>query len=105
MNNILERINGTSINCSNDQNHHDSIHNSNIGKHNFPDSSRIIAAANALKAEFNLSLFGFDVIIPSICNNPINDNIINNDVNELVIIDVNFFPSYKEVWLNTFKNI
>ena len=79
---------------SSDHIHHD--HNIN-SKHSLPDSARIIEAANALKAEFNLSLFGFDVIIPSNSNNNISNDSNSNDVKELVIIDVNFFPSYKEV--------
>ena len=85
---VFGKVNGTS--CSSDHIHHD--HNIN-SKHGLPDSARIIEAANALKAEFNLSLFGFDVIIPSNSNS--NNN--SNDAKELVIIDVNFFPSYKEV--------
>jgi hypothetical protein len=79
---------------SSDHIHHD--HNIN-SKHSLPDSARIIEAANALKAEFNLSLFGFDVIIPCNSNNNISNDSNSNDVKELVIIDVNFFPSYKEV--------
>ena len=53
-----------------------------------------------ISKEFGLTLFGFDVIIPSN-----NDITINNEVNVdlepalplLTIIDVNYFPSYKEV--------
>ena len=40
--------------------------------------------ADLLKKRFELSLFGFDVII-------------TNNNNSMMIIDVNYFPSYKEV--------
>lgn len=74
-------------------------HNDPSTSQSIPDAAQIIAAANALKAEFNLSLFGFDVIIPSnkIKHHNVGDTDDNNSVNELTIIDVNFFPSYKEV--------
>ena len=82
-------------NEDNNRSSSDHIHHDHNIKHSLPDSARIIEAANALKAEFNLSLFGFDVIIPS--NNNISNDSNSNDAKELVIIDVNFFPSYKEV--------
>lgn len=44
-------------------------------------------AAAAIRQEFGLTLFGFDVIIPT--------NLSSAD--GIVVIDVNFFPSYKEV--------
>lgn len=44
--------------------------------------------ANALQEEFALSLFGFDVILP----------LVQDDVDRRpMVIDVNYFPSYKEV--------
>ena len=42
-------------------------------------------AAGAISARFGLSLFGFDVILPV------------DDEDKIFVIDVNFFPSYKEV--------
>ena len=42
-------------------------------------------AASSISEHFGLSLFGFDVILPV------------GDDNKILIIDVNFFPSYKEV--------
>ena len=41
--------------------------------------------ASAIRAEFVLTLFGFDVIIPT------------EHPDQLLVVDVNFFPSYKEV--------
>lgn len=67
------------VDYNEDDNSRDHDHNRGI-----PDPTQIAAAANALKAEFNLTLFGFDVIR-------------DNKMNELFVIDVNFFPSYKEV--------
>ena len=80
---------------------------------------RFIAAADSIRNHFQLSLFGFDVIVPS---NPRPSGILSGRVTdpascstacmagadvlsgeedslelELVVIDVNFFPSYKEV--------
>lgn len=42
-------------------------------------------AAQAIKEEFGLTLFGFDVILPTTLPD------------DLLVVDVNFFPSYKEV--------
>lgn len=60
--------------------------------------------ASHLKDGFGLSLFGFDVIIPYQYPSMQSHNTISYDhdktiktKNEFVIIDVNFFPSYKEV--------
>ena len=52
-------------------------------------TERFVAIAAALREGFGLSLFGFDVIVP-------NDGKDGSN-NEYVVIDVNFFPSYKEV--------
>ena len=57
-----------------------------------PLQARIAAAAAEISAEFGLSLYGFDVIVP-----------LPASVEEggvpppLLVIDVNFFPSYKNV--------
>jgi len=90
-------------NNNNNCNNHDKI-NINDKNNNIPNAASIIAAANALKDEFGLTLFGFDVIIPNKKNHNNNyhidyNNCINDDIgnDDLVIIDVNFFPSYKEV--------
>lgn len=47
-------------------------------------------AAILIEKEFELTLFGFDVIIPTGTN-------ITQDDWKLIVIDVNFYPSYKEV--------
>lgn len=52
-------------------------------------AERFVAIAAALKEGFGLSLFGFDVIVPNDRKTACNS--------EYVVIDVNFFPSYKEV--------
>ena len=46
--------------------------------------------AYLIRDSLGLSLFGFDVILPINNNNCINTN-------NITVIDVNFFPSYKEV--------
>eukprot|EP00981_Chlorochromonas_danica_P010688 scaffold3341_cov165-Ochromonas_danica.AAC.3 len=50
--------------------------------------SLIENTAKALREEFGLSLFGFDVIVP--CKE-------EDSLPRPVVIDVNYFPSYKEV--------
>jgi hypothetical protein len=57
------------------------------------DEEKFRKAARLIAEEFGLSLFGFDVIIPIAYNN--NDRV--DYESELVVIDVNFFPSYKEI--------
>ena len=67
-------------------------------------TARFQLAATSISQEFGLSLFGFDVIIPvmkpkscELCDsNYTTMNTYSNDL-DLVVIDVNFFPSYKEV--------
>ena len=61
-------------------------------------------AATVIKQSLGLSLFGFDVIIPTLpvpgprqhhsMDGVAEENITGSD---LLVIDVNFFPSYKEV--------
>lgn len=46
---------------------------------------RFESTAAGIQQEFGLHLFGFDVVSPNCCPN------------ELMVIDVNYFPSYKEV--------
>ena len=53
-----------------------------------PEEVRPIVGA--LKRAFGLELFGFDIIIAS----PPSDG---SDRKEMLVIDVNYFPSYKEV--------
>jgi len=45
--------------------------------------------AMGIREEFGLTLFGFDVVIPSEPAAP--------EAGQLLVVDVNFFPSYKEV--------
>jgi glutathione synthase/RimK-type ligase-like ATP-grasp enzyme len=66
--------------------------------------ARFAAIAQEISSEFGLSLFGFDVIVPLKPNaSPSPDTTMafhesNIDENSrFVVIDVNFFPSYKEV--------
>eukprot|EP01035_Chromulina_nebulosa_P019136 gene19136-24975_t len=82
-------------------------------RHHYPTIDQFEATAKLISNEFGLSLFGFDVIIPT---NNISTNIYqtiyerNHSIEQkvgfdnsfdqlgpLVVIDVNYFPSYKEV--------
>jgi hypothetical protein len=54
--------------------------------------SRFAKAAEIVSDGFSLTLFGFDVIIPVYDKSPELDK-----DTQLVIIDINFFPSYKEI--------
>jgi hypothetical protein len=54
-------------------------------------SERFKEIASHLQKGFGLTLFGFDVLIPN------QSSASNGDRDEFLIIDVNFFPSYKEV--------
>jgi inositol-1,3,4-trisphosphate 5/6-kinase/inositol-tetrakisphosphate 1-kinase len=49
-----------------------------------------------IKRYFGLSLFGFDVVLRSNTNNTIKEDSDNN-CSDLIVVDVNYFPSYKEV--------
>ena len=54
--------------------------------------------ARSLGAEFGLSLFGFDVIAPSDgCSGGSSGGGGGGEEGALLVVDVNFFPSYKEV--------
>jgi inositol-1,3,4-trisphosphate 5/6-kinase / inositol-tetrakisphosphate 1-kinase len=48
------------------------------------DMKRIEEITNILKKEFNLSLFGFDILIES-------------ETKDYYIVDINYFPGYKNV--------
>jgi hypothetical protein len=52
--------------------------------------SRIECAAQCISHEFGLTLFGFDIILPS------TKEALDSET-QMLVIDVNFFPSYKEV--------
>jgi glutathione synthase/RimK-type ligase-like ATP-grasp enzyme len=65
-------------------------------------TDRFREAAREISVGFGLTLFGFDVIIPT--ENTAQDSHVKEtgfvtcgEDDELVVIDVNFFPSYKEV--------
>merc|ERR1712157_50243 len=47
-------------------------------------ANEIMPVVTSLRQAFGLDLFGFDVLVSS-------------ETNELVVVDVNYFPSYKEV--------
>lgn len=63
----------------------------------------ILATTDAIKAEFGLSLFGFDVILPfkpliDVSNQSIEgDQFVYRSHTKPMVIDINYFPSYKEV--------
>lgn len=67
----------------------------------------IMPIVTALKTAFGLQLFGFDVIITrddtesdsggSVCNDSVPHQMERNPNRRLLVIDVNYFPSYKEV--------
>lgn len=60
-----------------------------------PLRAKFSEAARIISDGFSLTLFGFDVIIPA---TELHDrNILSRSGEELVVIDVNFFPSYKEI--------
>jgi hypothetical protein len=66
--------------------------------------ARFASIAQEISSEFGLSLFGFDVIVPLKPNaSPSPDTTMafhDSNLDEhsrFVVIDVNFFPSYKEV--------
>ncbi len=52
------------------------------------------ASAMAIREEFGLTLFGFDVITPT-GSDPIEGE--EEGESPVMVIDVNYFPSYKEV--------
>lgn len=79
------------------------------GDKNIVTVDEIMPIVNALKIAFGLELFGFDVLITrenASCENDgnfiRNDSIIPNEIEHntnqrMLVIDVNYFPSYKEV--------
>lgn len=59
---------------------------------------RFISIAQALSHGFGLTLFGFDVIIPTnYVESFVSEHVLYKKQGDMVVIDVNFFPSYKEV--------
>ena len=48
--------------------------------------------ATALRNAFGLELFGFDILVTAG-----RDSLIGSDTKEILVVDVNYFPSYKEV--------
>jgi inositol-1,3,4-trisphosphate 5/6-kinase/inositol-tetrakisphosphate 1-kinase len=50
---------------------------------------------NTLRAAFGLDLFGFDVLVKHDQSNGLSKNSL--DVKEILVVDVNYFPGYKEV--------
>ena len=56
---------------------------------------RFRATAAAIRNEFGLTLFGFDAILPVQHSN--SADLCGTGGVEVVVIDVNYFPSYKEV--------
>mmetsp|Transcript_8868 Transcript_8868/g.19904 ORF Transcript_8868/g.19904 Transcript_8868/m.19904 type:complete len:777 (-) Transcript_8868:237-2567(-) len=75
----------------------DTINNGTI--HGNPDLARYVTkdeiepVTAALRGAFGLELFGFDVLVKHNQNNPVG----NNDDKEILVVDVNYFPGYKEV--------
>ncbi len=71
-------------------------------------TDQFVATAKMISDGFGLSLFGFDVILPNqrgvrspgSSSSSYEEGLCNNFTNgpvDLVVVDVNFFPSYKEV--------
>jgi inositol-1,3,4-trisphosphate 5/6-kinase/inositol-tetrakisphosphate 1-kinase len=52
---------------------------------------------NTLRAAFGLDLFGFDVLVKHEQTKPQPGDIIGSEVKEIFVVDVNYFPGYKEV--------
>ena len=54
---------------------------------------------NTLRAAFGLDLFGFDVLVKHDQTNSSIDTSVNDilNVREILVVDVNYFPGYKEV--------
>ncbi|KAL7508761.1 hypothetical protein ACHAXN_005844 [Cyclotella atomus] len=57
----------------------------------FVTKEEIEPVTNTLRAAFGLDLFGFDVLVKH------EQNTSNLDVREILVVDVNYFPGYKEV--------
>lgn len=59
----------------------------------------IMPIVNSLKDAFGLELFGFDVLITPVeeCDNKCNNHTCDDKCRRMLVIDVNYFPSYKEV--------
>ncbi|KAL7461237.1 hypothetical protein ACHAXS_001659 [Conticribra weissflogii] len=57
----------------------------------FVSIDEIEPVTNALRAAFGLELFGFDILVKHEESN------IQNDDKEILVVDVNYFPGYKEV--------
>lgn len=60
------------------------------------NKERFEMVAEAIRDGFGLSLFGFDVILPNNSHSSPDVGVAAPE-RDLVVIDVNFFPSYKEV--------
>lgn len=68
-------------------------------------SAQFVAIAKIISEGCGLSLYGFDVIVPSsshsgISNSGTDHSVAGGDdssLMDLVVVDINFFPSYKEV--------
>jgi inositol-1,3,4-trisphosphate 5/6-kinase/inositol-tetrakisphosphate 1-kinase len=66
-------------------------------------AEEVMPVVDALKRAFGLELFGFDVLITksslSSSDSPDSAGDTNNDGDDhvLMVVDVNYFPSYKEV--------
>ena len=78
----LENLHGCGITISNDT--------TGVDESNPCNQEQLEGIAQSLSDCFGLSLFGFDIIAPTVVDGRVEDR-------PLLIVDVNFFPSYKEV--------
>lgn len=95
-------LNTASSSSSGPTHSNNSHHSSNNGD---SDSDKVIAeyaevfraTAQVIGKHFGLTLFGFDVILacPHDDTDTVSDQ--HNDASSILVIDINFFPSYKEV--------
>ncbi|KAL3777232.1 hypothetical protein HJC23_007132 [Cyclotella cryptica] len=61
-------------------------------------TDEIEPVTNTLRAAFGLDLFGFDVLVKHDQKKPDGESSSNcNEVKEILVVDVNYFPGYKEV--------
>jgi len=63
----------------------------------FVTNEELEPVTNAIRDAFGLKLFGFDVIVKHDLNNPVFGGGGGNEGREILVVDVNYFPGYKEV--------
>ncbi|KAL7539087.1 hypothetical protein ACHAXR_009013 [Thalassiosira sp. AJA248-18] len=97
-----QRLDFLNLDSCHDEEHQQStppakLNNQNIS-HGSSDLARFVSTdeiepvTRALREAFGLELFGFDVLVKHNQNSPIRSN-----EKEILVVDVNYFPGYKEV--------